>query len=135
MCIFQDRGNVYRFSLGTIQNCLRHPDVIPTVKQMNIVPHVAPFLDKRSQGKCKDHIITLRPSVFTFGLPFRRTNKRVSVNSVVPSLWIMSLVSHSIVSSLYYPFQLQKDTTNISNEKGKISTWTSAGTSEVVVNK
>ena len=51
---FQDRGNVYLLSLGTIHNCLRHPDVIPIVKQMDIVPHVAPFLDKRSPSKCKD---------------------------------------------------------------------------------
>ena len=46
--LFQERGEVFYISLGTIDNCLRHPDVIPIVKQMDIVPHVAPFLDKRS---------------------------------------------------------------------------------------
>ena len=52
--LFQERGDVFYLSLGTIYNCLRHPDVIPIVKQMDIVPHVATFLDKRSPKHSKD---------------------------------------------------------------------------------
>ena len=51
---FQERGDVFYLSLGTIDNCLRYPDVIPIVKQMDIVPHVATFLDKRSPKHSKD---------------------------------------------------------------------------------
>ena len=52
--LFQERGEVFYVSLGTIHNCLRHPDVIPIVKQMDIVPHVTTFLDKRSPEHSKD---------------------------------------------------------------------------------
>ena len=52
---FQIQGNVFFLSLGTLNNCCRHPDVIPLVKQMNIVHHITPFLDKRSKSQSKDY--------------------------------------------------------------------------------
>ena len=52
---FQDQGNVFLLSLGTIHNCLRHPDVIPIVKQMDIVHHITPFLWKKSKDQSKDY--------------------------------------------------------------------------------
>ena len=52
---FQVQGKVFLLSLGTINNCCFHPDVIPLVKQMNIVDHITPFLDKRSKRQSKDY--------------------------------------------------------------------------------
>ena len=52
---FQDQGNVFLLSLGTIHNCLRHPDVIPIVKRMDIVHHITPFLEKKSKEQSKDY--------------------------------------------------------------------------------
>ena len=51
----QDQGKVFLLSLGTIHNCLRHPDVIPIVKQMDIVHHITPFLEKKSKDQSKDY--------------------------------------------------------------------------------
>ena len=51
----QDQGKVFLLSLGTIHNCLRHPDVIPIVKQMDIVHHITPFLCKKSKDQSKDY--------------------------------------------------------------------------------
>ena len=62
---FQDEGNVFLLSLGTIHNCLRHPDVIPIVKRMDIVHHITPFLEKKSKDQSKDYF----PHLQSIGAP------------------------------------------------------------------
>ncbi|XP_076464253.1 uncharacterized protein LOC143296287 isoform X2 [Babylonia areolata] len=45
------RGDVFLLSVGTIHNCCQHKETIAAVRELDIVPHITPFLTKRGDNQ------------------------------------------------------------------------------------